>query len=815
MKKIIMFVLSLVMTVIVVLLIAPLFYSLDELKPRIEAEANAKLRGNVSIGHLSFSLFPSVKLGVEKIVLHESKDLKTTPFAQVEKVEVIMPLWSLIAAPQATLLVKAADIKWASDSTKKVDTISNFLPEPKAEEMALAQAQAQEQPSSVDGGQPFAELQKQLASFLRDVPAWIRDRVLKAKFSLEIVDSKLDARLVGPDLNLHKEVSNFDFVVRNIGFNSPIDVSCTGNVWVDMTGIKIQGPFVIDGAVTLIPKEGSNSELQFKLNQNWNDLSIEAFNVLNKKSGTPLSLALGGNMLLGVETQINMNELSFVFGSVKTQGTLVSSFKDTNAIQMSLDIKSDKINMSELSTLVPMVADYKLKGESSFAIKASGLLTDPELALDFAMNNVSGSTPQLAHPIEAMKGQAQVRGKVSAPSVELKNFSLKLGRSDLEFWVKSQGLEKINMNFGLKSQLLDLDQMMGLEAVTASGTKKSAGGSQQAASAPVSQGSLDEVLEEMAPMVEEQLKNEMLDKISMKGSIVLKTIRVVGAEYSNAEVNMQMASRKLVVKSAEMGAYGGKMTATLELGLNPGLLDYKMDAALNRILLAKALEVHAPEWKDDMTGELVGQLNLSGKGLRKTQLASHLRGSLVGSMKEGRLKMPVLKTVSGVLDRLPAVAKEKVAGTALGDSEFRGHFKTLRLDSAIEGRKVIVKDLDVVYDPQKAKIGDFRFKSRGSVSFDKEVDFEATAMLSPELIRVSEWKGPSGLIEIPMKLKGTMDVPQPDYAYTTKILTERLAKGAATKVVNKAAEKAIEKISEKAPEPVKQKINDLKKKFGF
>jgi hypothetical protein len=240
-----------------------------------------------------------------------------------------------------------------------------------------------------------------------------------------------------------------------------------------------------------------------------------------------------------------------------------------------------------------------------------------------------------------------------------------------------------------------------------------------------------------------------------------------------------------------------------------------MDATLNKISVAKAIAAHAPEWKDDVTGELVGQFNLSGKGMRKTQLASNLRGSLVGSMKDGQLKMPVLKTVASLLDRLPAAAKEKVAGSSLGNSEFRGDFKTLKIDSSIEGRKVIVKDLDVVYDPQKAKIGDFQFKAKGTLTFDKEIDFEAAAYTSPELIRVAEWKAANGLVELPMKLKGTMDEPQPDYAYTTKILTERLAKGAAKKAVNKAAEKAVDKLTEKAPEPVKQKINDLKKKFGF
>lgn len=816
MKKILTLILSLILTVVVLLLIAPLFYSLDEMRPRIEQEANSKLRGEIKIGHLSFSLFPNINIGVEQVELKESKTPQLAAFAKIEKIQVKMPLWSLISSPKATLIIEKADIAWLSDSAKG-DTLTNFLPDPKLAREASAeesvQGKAQLEAEKLETDNPVAGAQKQLGALLKDLPTWISDRILKAKFSFEIMNSRIDARMVNPELNLRKELSGLEFKLLNIGFNSPVELMSKGVLNLEMKGVKLQGPFDIKGAITMIPNTGDQSEIKFSLSQNLNDISIQAFEVLDKKAGTPLQVDLAGKFLMGELSHLKMHELGFVFGGVKTQGNLDLSFSELSSMNADLLVKSENIDLAGLAALVPMIGAYKLKGQSNFSIAAKGNLESPDLAVDFSMNDVSGSTPELAHPIEKLKGEIMVRGKADSPTIDLKNFSMKLGRSDMSFWAKVKGIEKINLNFGLQSQLLDVDHIMGVEAApkASKGTDKQG---TKASKEVVSTESLDSVLEAMAPMVEEQLKNEMLDRISLKGKVAFKKIRVVGAEYGDAELEMNLSNRKLSVSSAELGAYEGRMSANMDLVLNPGMIEYSMDAGLKNISIASAMSSHAPEWKDDITGTLVGKFKLSGKGMRKAQLAKHLRGSLTGSMKDGRLKMPVLKTLSSVLDKLPTVARDK-AGSSLGNSQFKGEFKTLKLDAAIEGRKVVIKDLDVVYDPLKAQVGDFQFKTKGTLTFDREIDFDALAMVSPNLIKVPEWKGKSGLIEIPLLLKGTMDEPKPDYAYTTKILVEKVGKGVVKKELQKLAPKVIDKLKEKAPAPVKKQIDDIKKKFGF
>jgi len=801
MKKFLAIVLSLVVTVILVLLAVPLFYSLDDLRPRIEQLANEKVRGEVKLGHLSFALFPAVKLGVENVELRERKG-GVEPFGRVANFEVRMSLLSLLGSPRATVRLVGLDMNLSS-SEQKGDTLKNFLLEAPVAEPAPPAA-------PTDEPNPLAGVQKELSTVLVDVPAFVRNRILGARFSFEILDSHIGHKIIAKDSSIAADIKDLDVSITDVGFNSPIKIGASAHLDVAMEGIKLQGPFGLEGDVVLTPSSGASSEIKFRLNQKLDDVAIAAFGLLDKKAGTPLNGELAGLVKFGRSIDANIDTLAFQFGGIKTSGSLgFKAEKIENAV-VDLKIQSEQIDLAGLGALVPLVRDFKLTGETQFRVAVNGSTENPNLDIGVRLANVSGSTPELSKPISGLKGQLEVRGTLEKPRVELKNFSLNVGRSDLAVAMTSEGLEKISATVKLSSNLLDGDELMGVAPVAAGG--KSAPSSGTANKAPVADpsASLDEVLDEMAPVVEEALKNPMLDKITLVAALNLKKIRFAGAEYSNATADARLAARRMTIKTGNMGAYGGQLQADMDLGLKPQVLEYAMNAKMDKIQVGQAIVAHAPAWKDAMSGALIGSMSLSGKGLRKAQLAEHLRGKIDSSMEAGRLQMPVMQLVTMFVEKLP-----KQAGDKLGDQEFRGDFKTMKFRADIVGRTIKIKEMNVVYDPQKAKIGDLRFASTGELDFDKKIRFDAMAYVSPELVRVSELKGPSGLVEIPMKLTGTMDEPKPDIGYTMKILTERFAKGAAKKEIQKIAPKVLEKLSEKAPAPVKKKLDDLKKKFKF
>lgn len=806
MKKILAVVFSLIVTGILVLLVVPLFYSLDDVKPKIEQAANAQLRGEVKLGHMSFALFPNIKVGVEDVQLFERKGGGGEAFGKIAKLEIRMSLLSLLSSPKATFRLNGLDLNHTS-SAEKGDNLKNFLPDapvetPPTDAAALA-----------DEANPLAAVQKNLAVVLVDVPGFIRNRILTARFSFEVLESHVSSKLVSKDSAISADLKDLRFQVLDIGFNSPIQVSSSAAMNVGMDGIKVEGPFALEGELTLIPSKGESSELKFSLKQKLDDVAISAMGLLDKKAGTAMGGELAGSLKFGKVIDADVSTLSFQFGGIKTSGSLGVHAEKLEESQIDLKILSEKIDLAGLGALVPLVRDFKLKGQSDFTINLKGSPSNPALDIRATLAGVSGATPQLAKPISDLKGQLTVGGNLEKPLVALKEFSMKIGRSDLAMNMTSEGLAKISAKVNVTSSLLDGDELMGVEPVVAAGkgggaASPSAGTS---ASAPVDpNASLDVVLDEMAPLVEESLKNEMLDRISLVATMNLKKIRFAGAEYTNATAEARLAARKMTIKTGNMGAYGGSLQADMDLALKPSILEYGMKAKMDKIQMAEAVKAHAPLWKDSMTGALVGSMNLSGKGLRKAQLAEHLSGNVQGSMENGRLNLPVMTLVTMFIDKLP-----KQAGDKLGDHEFRGDFKTMKFAADIKGRSILIKELNVIYDPQKAKIGDLRFSSTGELTFDRQIKFDAVAYVSPELIRVAELKGPSGLVEIPMKLTGTMQEPKPDIAYTTKILTERYAKGTAKREIEKLAPKVIDKITEKAPEPLKKELDKLKKKFKF
>jgi|GEM_PF-1408224 len=810
MKKVLALVLSLIVTVIVVLLVVPLFYSLDDVKPRIEQAVNQKVRGEVRLGHLSFALFPNIKVGVENVELHEKKGAAATPFAKITKLEIRMSLLSLLSSPKATFRLNGLDVNIVS--SEKNDTLKNFLLEaPSAEEVAAEAAKA---PPASDGEpNPLAAVQKEMAVVLTDVPGFVRDRILGARFSFEVLDSHANAKIVSPESTIIADAAELSFQVLDIGFNSPIQIDASTKLNVTMEGIKVEGPLVVDGEVTLTPSTGDSSELKFKLRNNLDGVAIAALGLLDKKAGTAMGAEFGGLVKFGKVIDANVDTLSFQFGGIKTTGSLGLKAEKLEDAILDLKIKSDKIDLAGLGTLVPLVRDYKLKGETEFSAHVQGTTKNPNLDVKASLSNVSGSTPQLAKPISDLKGSLSVSGNLGNPLVNLSGFSLKIGKSDLAMALKSEGLASISAKVSVTSNLLDGDELMGVEAVAAASGKsgaKGTGGAAKDVPALDPNASLDEVLEEMAPLVEEALKNPMLDKITLFADLNFAKVRFAGAEYSNVAGGAKLANRQLTFKTGKVGAYSGVVQADMELGLKPSILEYSMAAKMEKIQMADAIKAHAPLWKDTMTGSLVGSMKLSGKGLRKTQLAQHLSGHIEGNMEAGRLNLPVMQLVTMFVQKLP-----KQAGEKMDDQEFRGDFKTMKFVADIKGRTVKIKELNVIYDPGKAKIGDLRFTSTGELDFDQKIRFDAMAYVSPEVIRVAQLKGKSGLVEIPMKLTGTMQEPKPDIGYTMKILTERFATGAAKQELQKLAPKVLDKLKDKAPAPVKKELDKLKKKFKF
>lgn len=801
MKKILVIVGSLLGLLIVALLLVPFFYPVDSLKPKLESAINAQIRGRAEIGKISIRAFPRLKLNLDQLKLSAPAPYNQSPLATVERVEVSMSLLSLLTSPGIDIAVQNAHVQLVQNVVQNIpqSNLHDFLPPPKTEaELAKIAADP--------------EKNKALGETLQTLPSFVANRVRAARVSFRLQNSEVIVRDLKAPAKDKTELHALEVALLNIGLATPIAIELAAQIDIHRGNLAAVGPVQAKGTVQLKP-DGKNNLIDFNVVADQGQLDVSMKPLLHKPAGTAFSVAMEGQVLQGLVTDVDLRKLEFRFAELSAAGKMKltnATALDPKLAKVSASFKVDDVKLAPFGAIVPMVREYKLGGGAQIKALVEGSLAEPVLDVIVNLRKVSGSTPQLKRPISDLNGQISVTGTTVNPKIVVAPFALKIGASDLNLKLQSSGLEKIVTQVQLSSKRFDADELLGLTPAGATTSLPTKSGGKGSAS-PVAAQALDESLDALAPTVEEALKNPMLDQFSATVSLDFKSIKAMNAEFTDSTLNLSYAGRQLKVSKSGLGGYGGRLSLDALLGLNAKLLSYEMAAGLTGVRVQDMIAAHAPKWKDVMTGTMTGDLKVTGKGLRKNQIAENLSGGIKGDLKSGRLNLPIVKIVGGVMDKLPAVGGKKIE-LPNKNQAFKGEFKTMHMAAALHGRNVQLQDLDVLYDTMQLGIGDLRFKANGNVSFDRQVDISGTAFLNPQYVRVDPLKGPSGQIEIPLKVRGDLSDPSPDYGYTLNALTPRLAQSV---LKSKAAQDAIEKIKQNAPAPVQKGIDALKKRFGF
>ncbi len=817
------------------LIAIPFFYNIDSLRPKIIEAAEKSLRGKVSIDKISLGLFPKIRVGVYNVALTSPAQFSQdkNPFIKIDSVELEMPLSSLITAPTASLTINAPKITLVSKGSSS--NLSEFLPAPNPE--TAKQETAGQSASGEEQGPP-----KAVGQILSELPPWLAQRILAARFYFQIQGAAAEiVALDGPKDDVLK-VDELSVSLSDIGLRAPMKISTALNVFVQKgRDTLVKGLIKTSGELTLNP-EGDNNNVGLKFLADLAGLDVKSGILFHKPSGTALGASIDANIVQNPKlVVVKMNALDLRFANVELKSTLSleKPAEPTNPGKFEMQMSAQKIDLAPFGTFIAPVKQFGLGGQASLDLKAQGALNDPNINMVMTLSNIKGSTPQLKHGIEKLNGRIQISGNAKKPIVSVDPFSLKIASSDLALSFKSEGIDPINLKASVQSKLLNVDELLGLptpgsaEFVAAKAKADAESKAAQEAAKVAAKNApktppvpLDEALDKLAPTVEEALKNPMLDKLFANFSMKLGDIRVVGARYTNATLNVNYGKRKLTVNKTGIGAYDGQMTVDVGLDLNPKAFGYNFGFDLKGVKLGEMTRAHAPEWQGVATGTVVSNGRITGKGLRREQLNEFLAGNFSGEVKNGKTNFPLNKIMSKIVAGLPAQLKEK-AGKEVDDKEFSGDFSTMKMAGSIKGRTVRLDDLDIQFTDSGSKLKDIRFKANGTVNFDQQIDFLGTTFVSPDVVRISELKGPTGKVELPVKVKGTMVDPQPDVGYTVGIVGPRIlaeaAKSKAAEALKEEAKKALEKAGikpeqlkpENLPPPAQKAVEDLKKKFKF
>ncbi len=732
--------------VFAILLIIPFFVNVDKFRPQIEAKVGEAMNSKVVLGKLSMSLIPSLKISTQTIEVTPLDPQYPEKFLTGSDMKLSLPLWALLGSPSVTIELSKPQLAIIEKNGKY-----NF------ETFIKKEATPEKAPEAATESSSF-----------------IQNKIEAARLTLKVIEAKVSLR----STKANADVVIDEMLLKNLGLNAPIDIKILSNVNYKSEEIEVKGPFEFSGEV-VTSKNGDEIAADFDLIGDFSTMLMKVGSTFQKLEKVPFKFHMKGAFKKGATTDLNVSDLVFELASLKLAGKMAATGIGTETGTVDFDIKNQTSKLEDIAALSPLLNDYKLQGNMSFFAKAKGSVKNPALDIEFKADDLKGKTPKLGLPINELKIKLKVQGTLEEPIVELDPADLLIGKSDLRLRMTAKGLKAPDVKISLESKHLDL-------AFLKSGKESEAGTSE----AEAAKGkALDAALDEMAPGIEKSLKNPMLDKAKVVFTIDFKELKLQGAKLSNVSMQSSYNERNFALKDASFNGYGGQVQMLGASRLNPAAMTYDYTMKLRNIDLAKGIAAHAPEWKGQLSGTLNGTAKLKGAGLRKSQIEKTLTGGIDGEITKGNTSLQLSKIVSTVMKQLPQ--KPDLKGEVSGD-RLKGKFKTLKLNSTLQGRTIAFSNLDIIFEPDEYNLGELQFKAAGTLTFERMMALTGNVFLSPEVVKWPEGVGKSGKIEIPIKVSGPMDAAKPDIQYTIKNMGTRVLKKTAEKELKKGIQKVLE-----------------------
>jgi uncharacterized protein involved in outer membrane biogenesis len=800
-KKILIGVLAVFVLVVGFLMLLPVFYSVDDARPEILKAINQQVSGEVSIDKLSLRVFPSLRFRIKGLRAAQ-KGYTPENWLEIDSIDVDLALWSLLAGPKGKIVVHGPKLSLMKGPEGKFNVEEFLVPKKSSSGSAALNATppAGATPPPSAGTPPASNVDPK--AMLDALPSWVKGLIYAARLKVQIDDGALqfsDPTLLGK--NDKVALSHLEILFKNIGLDTPMELETGVGFDVQYGDISLKGPFEGSGTLQIVPV-AKGIKLKVDLDESLDKTELRFSNLFRKAAGRALGAKITG-AITAVDGALNVDltGLEARLDKSRVGGTMkLSNFSALAMGDLDLKLGSNDLDLRGFGVLVPMIADYKLEGKTDFSLSALGNPMNPAILLKMDLKNVGGSTPQLQRPLKNLSGKISVAGTPTNPSIVVGPLTMGLGSSDISTSLTAKGLKPTRVEASVESRLINADELLGLEALRldADAKPKSKAKSPEEPAPKTAKGKgkpapLDESLAALEPVINEALKNPALDLAELDFKARINDLVLLGADFSQLQSGMSYHARTFKIEGAHLEAYNGKLDANVQVGLKDALT-YNLDSKLNGVDFGQVLETHMPTWKDTLTGAMTGSAALSGKGVSKADLEKNLRGSFKGTIADGSFKLPLGKLMGTLMSSLPkSVAKiAKVSGASKAKGSLSGDFRTMELDAKIVGREIVLEKMDVAYDPKKGT--DMRFTATGTVSFDQKLNLIGKIMVNPDQVDwegIDAFVGKSGMAEIPVKVKGTMENPEPDYTYTAGFIGKQILKDKAVGVAADAIKKAL------------------------
>ncbi|MBS1961861.1 MAG: AsmA family protein [Bdellovibrionales bacterium] len=591
MKKILIVLGTLVVLAIAAIVVIPMVVDVDQYRPQILTKANEQLNGKLDLGHLTLSLWGSVRVGIDGMTLTDSKGTKVVA---VKDAYVTMPWTSVFGgSPLMTFNMNDPEVRIVKDAAGKLNLMSLMKEKPKDAGATGAPGDAAGKSGS-EMKLPAIVANARLGVDIRNALFYYKDEVAKTES-------------VTKDLN---------FRVKDLSLSRTTEVEVSGLFQAAAESLfKISGPFRILVHASPRVEGGEFKGLAADLDANFDDIEIQAAQAFYKKKGMTAQVK-GALDLSKDQLTIAKFGAKFFNAEIDLAGKVTNLQADPT---VDVTVKSNSIALSAWNELIPMLKDYALSGTASFDAKANGPAAKIQYAADLAVKDLKAKSPMLkAEPT------VNVTVKVVTDKVEKMLATLKAPGNDLTIdgSVVSFATPKIDLK--VTSSGMDLDQLVNFPPpAAANGNPAKEAGAKGADGKPAT--------ENFDAMLDPLRKNDVAKATTMVAAINLKMMQAYGVRMNDLVAKLSMRNLAFSVDSANVRVFDGTVGMKAGAALAPKTPTYSFNASVANVDLRKAVASQMQLFKNTVLGKANFKIEGSGSSFNPETAKKNLNAK--GSLK--------------------------------------------------------------------------------------------------------------------------------------------------------------------------------------
>jgi uncharacterized protein involved in outer membrane biogenesis len=816
MKKLLWIFGGLICAFLVAVISIPLFVDVDQYRPRIVAEANKRINGQLELGKLSLSLWGTIKIHADSIKL--TVNGFPEPMVTTQQFHIEVPIFAALTGhPQAIAVLDSPKINVVKEANGKMNAMELMkvpgagaqaepapLPAPVADEVKEVNAAVKKKPGATD---PKAPPPAPAAPSAQDTANFVASRggganVVKPAQPVApagapqvpaiVANASLGIRINNGDLNYTDRVTKSTYQVigldvngKNLGLGSEMTITVKAPVKGASPTMTFEGPVTADVALKPVLADGKVKAVSGKIDLDATKLAVEM------KGGTfhkTDSMALTAHAQFDgseAETLLRAIDLQFASYKIHGKGRVV-----LEPMSVKLDVGSDTLHLNEVQSFVPMVAAYDLKGAANFSATVDW--TPAALHADGSLK-VDGGSFFLKDVLKAPMGFTVNTG-FSENSLTVNRAAISAPDSDIELTGNVKNFLAPQFSFNITGKSFNVDKVLVLPAPGAAPAKSaSVFAFEGTAFAEPARGDVNPMLE--------LTKNPMV--MAANGMITANIGKITTYNAVMEQVNARVTlspGLQLKIVDAGLHAFSGTVKTSGEFDLKSPGLGYHSQGSVAGVSAKDALTSQAPKYKNTLEGILDANWNVSGTAFPALTRVHNIKGTAHLSARDGAVKsVDFQESINGAMGKIPFLKGQQVKI----DNGFKSFTADVKLDSGV----VKVEPIDI--EPRGQGLV-MKGKSTIQENLDQETFID---VYDPQNILPKELHN-GNKPAIPLHVTGQISSPKTDYGYT-------LQRVASTAGLNVAKDQALKALGVQTTpgmsdqDKLKKAADELKKKFHF